>query len=215
MNSVSESFKNNPLHFKHIIPLDFNTTLTLPDSHTWPLSLDRQPIDSLTHVQHEAVPVVDLTNPQAITLIRQACEKWGVFQVTNHAIPIKLLDEIEFQTKRLFALPPNQKLLAVRSPEDCTGYGLPRISTFFSKFMWSEGFTVMGSPVYHACQLWPHDHINFWYVPAAFACKLPYVLVGHKYMFLRIVITNNKSKSNLLLMKSVDITNSSLYIYIG
>ncbi|KAJ0031734.1 hypothetical protein Pint_13099 [Pistacia integerrima] len=159
MNSVSESFKNNPLHFKHIIPLDFNTTLTLPDSHTWPLSLE--PIDSLTHVQHEAVPVIDLTNPQAITLIRQACEKWGVFQVTNHAIPVKLLNEIEFQTKRLFALPLNQKLLAVRSPEGCTGYGLPRMSTFFSKFIWSEGFTVMGSPVDHACQLWPHDNANF------------------------------------------------------
>lgn len=163
MNSVSESYKNNPLHLKHIIPLDFKTALKLPDSHAWTLP-DHPMADPLTHT---AVPVIDLGSPQAATLIRQACEKWGAFQVTNHGIPIKLLNQVEFQTRRLFALPANQKLLAGRSPEDFTGYGLPRISTFFSKLMWTEGFTIMGSPLDHARQLWPHeyDHINFWYVP--------------------------------------------------
>lgn len=163
MNSVSESYKNNPLHLKHIIPLDFKTALKLPDSHAWTLP-DHPMADPLTHA---AVPVIDLGSPQAATLIRQACEKWGAFQVTNHGIPIKLLNQVEFQTRRLFALPANQKLLAGRSPEDFTGYGLPRFSTFFSKLMWTEGFTIMGSPLDHARQLWPHeyDHINFWYVP--------------------------------------------------
>lgn len=162
MNSVPESYKSNLVHLKHIIPLDFKTALDLPDSHTW--TIPDQPTPD--HLTHGAVPVIDLGSPQATTLIRQACEKWGVFQVTNHGIPIKLLNQIEFQTRRLFALPAHQKLLAARSPEGLTGYGQPRISTFFSKLMWTEGFTIMGSPLDHARQLWPHeyDRINFWYV---------------------------------------------------
>ena len=33
--------------------------------------------------------------------------------------------------------------------------GSARISSFFPKLMWSEGFSIMGSPVEHASQLWP------------------------------------------------------------
>ncbi|KAI7985379.1 Gibberellin 3-beta-dioxygenase 1 [Camellia lanceoleosa] len=40
-------------------------------------------------------------------------------------------------------------------------YGVARISSFFPKLMWSEGFTIFGSPLEHACQLWPQDYSNF------------------------------------------------------
>lgn len=161
-NSISESFKSNPIHRNHIIPLDFKAVLKLPDSHKWKLSTDYPlPTDPFAA---ESVPVIDLTDPNAVLLTRHACEQWGVFQVTNHGIPIDLLIELEFQTRRLFSLPLDQKLRALRSPEASTGYGLARISTFFPKLMWSEGFSIMGSPVEHACQLWPHDHTKFWYV---------------------------------------------------
>ncbi|KAK0570434.1 hypothetical protein LWI29_001054 [Acer saccharum] len=156
-NSISASFKTNPtINLDHIIPLDFKTVLKLPKSHSWSTTT------TSTHVEvDEGVPVVDLADPEALTLIRGACEKWGMFQVTNHGVPIKLLKQIEFQSKKLFGLPTNQKLLAVRSPEECTGYGLPRISTFFSKLFWSEGFSIMGSPLHHARQLWPNHHFDF------------------------------------------------------
>ncbi|KAL5768918.1 hypothetical protein ACOSQ2_015701 [Xanthoceras sorbifolium] len=160
MNSVSASFKTNPINIDQIIPVDFKTVLKLPDTHAWTSTAafpDHSPLIST----HEGVPVVDLANPEAVTLIRRACEKWGMFQVTNHGVPSKLLNQIELQTKRLFALPTNQKVLAVRSPEDCVGYGLPRISTFFSKLMWSEGFTIFDSPIHHARQLWPNHHVDF------------------------------------------------------
>ena len=83
---------------------------------------------------------------------------------TMHGIPIDLLKQLELQTKRLFALPLDQKLRTVRSPEGITGYGLARISAFFPKPMWSEGFSIMVSPLEDACQLWPHHHKKFWYV---------------------------------------------------
>ncbi|XP_021674254.2 gibberellin 3-beta-dioxygenase 3-like [Hevea brasiliensis] len=155
MNSISESFRNNPLLLNHIIPLDFNNVLKLPDSHAWTLFPD--PLND----DDDSIPLIDLAQPHALSLIRQACEIWGMFQVTNHGIPITLLHQIERQTQRLFALPANQKLLALRSPDGFTGYGLARISNFFSKQMWYEGFTVMGYPEQHASQLWPNDHTIF------------------------------------------------------
>ncbi|GAV88716.1 2OG-FeII_Oxy domain-containing protein/DIOX_N domain-containing protein [Cephalotus follicularis] len=157
-NSISESFKKNPLNLSNIIPLDFEKVPTLPVSHTWTLTTDPPSVDPFAH---EPLPVIDLNDPQAVTLIGHACEKWGVFQVTNHDIPISLLNEIEYHSRRLFALPAQRKLLAVRSHDGLTGYGLARISTFFPKLMWFEGFSIMGSLMEHASRLWPHDHTNF------------------------------------------------------
>lgn len=164
-NSISESFKSNPVQLNRIIPLDFEAhVLKLPDSHTWNLSTTDNPPAVLDPFVSESVPVIDLADPNALSLTRHACEQWGMFQVINHGIRIDLLIELEFQTRRLFSLPQDQKLHAVRSPEGFAGYGLPRISTFFPKFMWSEGFSIIGSPVEHASKLWPHDHTKFWYV---------------------------------------------------
>ncbi|KAK6248476.1 hypothetical protein QUC31_020041 [Theobroma cacao] len=157
MNSISsETFKTTPSHPEHTIPLDFTNVPKLPDSHAW--TLPRQPIDPFTQ---EPLPIIDLAKPDVSKLVRHACEEWGAFQITNHGIPICLLNEIEYQTRRLFSLPAESKLLAVRSPEGFTGYGLARISPFFSKLMWSEGFSIIGSPVEHASQLWPEDHAKF------------------------------------------------------
>ncbi|KAK9269758.1 hypothetical protein L1049_001536 [Liquidambar formosana] len=129
-----------------------------PESHTWTLSGTYPSLDPVTA---ESVPVIDLNDPNAISLIRHASEKWGVFQVTNHGIPMALIEEVEFEARRLFTLPTERKLLAVRSPDGLTGYGLARISNFFPKLMWYEGFSIVGSPVEHARQLWPHDHTKF------------------------------------------------------
>ncbi|XP_021903149.1 gibberellin 3-beta-dioxygenase 3-like [Carica papaya] len=158
-NSVSESFRRNPTNLKHIIPLDFNNVSNLPDSHTWNSSPHERRV--ILDFTQEPVPVINLEHPQAPELIRRACEEWGVFHLINHGIPITLLNEMEKQTRRLFALPTKHKLLAVRSPDGLTGYGLARISAFFQKLMWSEGFTIIGSPEQHASKLWPHDHTHF------------------------------------------------------
>ncbi|KAL6221760.1 hypothetical protein ACLB2K_005155 [Fragaria x ananassa] len=146
MSSTSTSTRN----LSHIIPLDFNSVDTLPDSHTWDSSPDH-------HLFTEFVPVIDLHDPNAATLIRPACEQWGVFQVTNHGVPMNLVQEAEVQARGLFELPIDQKLRALRSPESFSGYGSAGNTANFSKLMWSEGFTIMGSPVEHAAQLWPDD----------------------------------------------------------
>ncbi|KAJ9183423.1 hypothetical protein P3X46_007279 [Hevea brasiliensis] len=156
MSTLSEVYTQYPLKVDDIIPLDFDSVVTVPDSHAWPISDGFESNDWLS------IPTIDLKDPDAAKLIGHACETWGVFQVVNHDIPLNLLDEVESEARQLFSLPTTQKLKALRSPGGVTGYGLARISSFFNKFMWHEGFTIIGSPLDHARELWPNDYQKFW-----------------------------------------------------
>lgn len=159
-STLSEAYRDHPLHLHHIIPIDFNSLRSVPESHLWPNSDDL----SLSSSDNElSVPVIDLEDPKVTQLLGHACEKWGVFQLINHGIPSNLLKEAESQARRLFSLPARQKLKALRAPGGATGYGIARITPFFDKYMWHEGFTIMGSPLEHAKELWPnYNHGRFW-----------------------------------------------------
>lgn len=154
MPSLREAFRDHPV-YAHPPNFDFATAKEVPDSHSWPTMVHEQ-------LQDGAVPVIDLAGVDVVTQLGNACEKWGVFQVTNHGVPTRLLADVESETRRLFSLPTKTKLKAARAPDGVTGYGVARISSFFSKLLWSEGFTIVGSPVEHARQLWPHGHSHFW-----------------------------------------------------
>ncbi|KAE9453442.1 hypothetical protein C3L33_14611, partial [Rhododendron williamsianum] len=155
---VSDAIKPH----KHV--LDFTSLQELPESHAWS-SLDspssNNPPTAADSSVSESVPVIDLDNPNAQELVGRACKTWGAFQVKNHGIETSLLDRIESTGKSLFSLPTHQKLKAARAADGVSGYGVARISSFFSKLMWSEGFTILGSPLEHARQLWPHDYNHF------------------------------------------------------
>lgn len=161
MPSLSEAYRAHPVHVNHKHP-DFNSLQELPESYTWTHLDDHTLINSNNTMKESAnsssVPVIDLNDPNASKLIGHACKTWGVYQVVNHGIPISLLDEIQWLGQTLFTLPSHQKLKAIRSPDGVSGYGLARISSFFPKLMWSEGFTIVGSPLDHFRQLWPQDY---------------------------------------------------------
>lgn len=157
---LSDAFRAHPVELNHK-QLDFKSVKELPESYAW-----TQPEEKLSGdlLYQESVPIIDLSNPNSQELIGQACKTWGVFQVVNHGIPQQLLNDVECSGRSLFSLPLQEKLKASRSPDGVSGYGVARISSFFPKFMWSEGFTIVGSPLEHARQLWPHDHSTFWYL---------------------------------------------------
>ncbi|KAJ4952796.1 hypothetical protein NE237_029628 [Protea cynaroides] len=152
--AYAEIYRDQPVHLQYHNHLDLGSLGEVPESHAWP------PLDNYSS-SVEPVPVIDLTDPEAVKLVGHACRTWGVFQVTNHGISMRLLKDVESESWRLFSLPPQQKLKAARSPDGISGYGLARISSFFPKLMWSEGFTIVESPVEHARQLWPQDYSNF------------------------------------------------------
>ncbi|KAL8223661.1 hypothetical protein R6Q57_019136 [Mikania cordata] len=138
--------------------LDLNSMEELPESHAW-LSLDDSP--SYGSLGQDQVPVINLNSPNVMKLVGYACKTWGVFQVTNHGVPVKLIEEMEDACRKLFTLPIQQKLQAARAPNGVSGYGVARISSFFPKLMWSEGFTIVGSPYEHARKLWPEGYSSF------------------------------------------------------
>ncbi|WCJ29719.1 Gibberellin 3-beta-dioxygenase 2 [Euphorbia peplus] len=147
--------KENPIFLDQIVPIDFKNIQKLPNSHKW------TNFNSNSSSNNFNIPIISLTHPNAPYLIKQASESWGMFQLINHGIPFNLLHLIQHHTQNLFSLPSDQKLLTARSPDGLSGYGVPRISNFFPKQMWHEGFTIVGSPEQHATQLWPNHHASF------------------------------------------------------
>ncbi|URE05109.1 gibberellin 3-beta-dioxygenase [Musa troglodytarum] len=146
---------SEPIRHHHAHPIDFESVREVPDSHAWP-DLHDHPTAS---AQGAAVPVIDLsaTATNVLEQLARACESWGAFQVTGHGVPTGLLRRVEAAARGLFALPTNRKLEAARPDDGVSGYGRARISCFFPKLMWSEGFTIAGSPLDHARTLWPDD----------------------------------------------------------
>ncbi|CAD5317735.1 Oxoglutarate/iron-dependent dioxygenase [Arabidopsis suecica] len=139
---------------------------TLPESFTWKLtaadSLLRPSSAVSFDAVEESIPVIDLSNPDVTTLIGDASKTWGAFQIANHGISQKLLDDIESLSKTLFDMPSERKLEAASSDKGVSGYGEPRISPFFEKKMWSEGFTIADDSYRnHFNTLWPHDHTKY------------------------------------------------------
>lgn len=140
--------------------LDLYSIKELPESHAWKSSLDD---DGSRNINAESIPVIDLNHDHKFVMdtIGHACKTWGAFQIVNHNISHRLLNHMETHGTRLFSLPMQQKLKAARSSDGIAGYGVARISSFFDKLMWSEGFTIFGSPLEHARQLWPYDYNKF------------------------------------------------------
>lgn len=160
-SELSDAFKSMApdLYKKQI---DLSSIEKLPDSHSWEYFGEHPCANSSAAVE---VPVIDLSDPNALTLVGDACKKWGVFQVVNHGVPISLIEAIEDAGRNLFALPAEQKAKANRPPDGFSGFGQPRIAPFFPKQMWYEGFTILGSPREHASKLWPEEYCSkFWCV---------------------------------------------------
>ena len=152
-------YKDQSIQYGHKHHLDFGSLKDVPEEYSWDPPETQEYCPGHREV---CVPVIDLEAPNARELIGRACKTWGAFQVINHGVPQRVLDGVEREQMRLFSLPSHQKLKAARTPDGVTGYGPARISSFFPKLLWSEGFTIFGSPVEHARQLWPHDYKTFW-----------------------------------------------------
>ncbi|KAJ1685359.1 hypothetical protein LUZ63_016749 [Rhynchospora breviuscula] len=131
---------------------------SIPDSHDWSDLYD-QPFAA--PFGSGSIPVIDLNDPKLIEKIGEACEKWGVFLISNNGIEPELLNQFGMQMHRLFALPVEAKLKVAKTDGYGAGYGGIPISPHFPKFMWHEGFIITGSPLGHAQKLWPDDYSSF------------------------------------------------------
>ncbi|KAI4366024.1 hypothetical protein MLD38_021953 [Melastoma candidum] len=67
------------------------------------------------------IPLVDLSTPDAKSLIIKACEDFGFFKVVNHGVPSRLFYELEAEASAFFSLHPSLKEAA--APPSPFGYG--------------------------------------------------------------------------------------------
>ncbi|XP_047341214.1 gibberellin 3-beta-dioxygenase 1-like [Impatiens glandulifera] len=174
----SQDFKNITLINQK--ELDFSIIKELPESHAWAAVGENIHFDSAM----EPIPVIDLENPKAMEQMGRACREWGVFQIQNHQIDMNLLEAMESAGKRLFSLPLETKLVAARQPGETAGYGASGTTNFFPKLLWSEGFTIFGSPRDHARLLWPNDYMEFCVVVEEFEKELHKLSQRMMYLFL-------------------------------
>lgn len=73
------------------------------------------------------IPVVDLSDPEAKTLIVKACKEFGFFKVVNHGVPLELMSNLENEALRFFRKSQSEKDRA--GPPDPFGYGSKRIGS--------------------------------------------------------------------------------------
>ncbi|KAJ7968944.1 Gibberellin 2-beta-dioxygenase [Quillaja saponaria] len=96
--------------------------------------LSQPALNQLSHIKTckptnlvSEIPVIDLSDPQAKTLIVKACEEFGFFKVVNHGVPLEFMTKLETEALTFFKLPQSEKDRA--GPPDPFGYGSKRIGT--------------------------------------------------------------------------------------
>ncbi|KAG2239039.1 hypothetical protein Bca52824_089899 [Brassica carinata] len=71
------------------------------------------------------LPIIDLSLPEKLStsrLIRQACLNHGFFYLTNHGVPEELMKSVFKESKNLFTLPLDEKMVMVRRGFTFRGY---------------------------------------------------------------------------------------------
>ncbi|EOY27701.1 Gibberellin 2-beta-dioxygenase isoform 2 [Theobroma cacao] len=71
------------------------------------------------------LPVINLRDPEAKTLMVKACEEYGFFKLVNHGVPMEFMIRLETEALRFFNLPQSVKDKA--GPPEPFGYGSKRI----------------------------------------------------------------------------------------
>ncbi|KAG0575562.1 hypothetical protein M758_5G014100 [Ceratodon purpureus] len=135
------------------------------------------PTEHRPAIQHDEftdieIPTIDLTcliskdpvaRKQVVAQVRAACLNWGFFHAVNHGIPHELLERVQKQAQRFFAMPKEEKLKVERDPKGYTGYGNAGVKPTDSQ-PWSEGFYLANdsSVDKYSQVLWPHgDNEDF------------------------------------------------------
>jgi gibberellin-44 dioxygenase len=112
---------------------------TIPNQFIWPSEETPKP-DSTEEL---VVPLIDLSlyhsqESSLVRLVQSACEQHGFFQVVNHGIDPKLIQEAHRCADRFFEMPLMDKQRAQRRPGESCGYASSFIGRFASKLPWKE-----------------------------------------------------------------------------
>ncbi|KAJ7960496.1 2-oxoglutarate (2OG) and Fe(II)-dependent oxygenase superfamily protein [Quillaja saponaria] len=117
--------------------------------------------DASKVVPEESIPIIDFTNwddPDVAESITNAASKWGFFQIVNHGVPLKVIEDMKAVVHSFFELPVEEKrkYLKENSPSET----VVRLATSFSSeaeaiLEWKDFVTLRYASEDEANTFWP------------------------------------------------------------
>ncbi|CAO2842197.1 unnamed protein product [Amaranthus hypochondriacus] len=103
------------------------------------------------------IPTIDLSNPNAKSMLINACKEFGFFKVENHGIPIQIMSQLEDEACKFFSLPLlNKESAGIANP---FGYGNKHIGRN-GDVGWIEYLLLSASPDFISqvsVSIYPHN----------------------------------------------------------
>ncbi|KAK9079032.1 hypothetical protein SSX86_000701 [Deinandra increscens subsp. villosa] len=62
--------------------------------------------------QHGSIPLIDMSRSDDLEIAEAICnaaQKWGFFQIVNHGVPVRVLEDVKDATHAFFGLPAEEK----------------------------------------------------------------------------------------------------------
>ncbi|KAI8525839.1 hypothetical protein RHMOL_Rhmol13G0262100 [Rhododendron molle] len=121
--------------FHQILSLSLSYSLSLTSTTTTMVVLSQPTLEDSSLIMtckpcgslFTGIPVIDLSAPDAKTLIVEACQEFGFFKVVNHGVCPELMARLEAEAVKFFSLPQPEKDRA--GPPSPFGYGNKRIGS--------------------------------------------------------------------------------------
>ncbi|XP_078162587.1 S-norcoclaurine synthase 1-like [Carex rostrata] len=101
----------------------------------------------------EDIPVIDMSRlmdemsrEEEASKLKHACQEWGFFQLVNHGVPEKVIEEMKDNIKGFFGLPLEQREEVAQLPGDLEGYGQAFVFSEEQKLDWADMLYLFTQP---------------------------------------------------------------------
>ncbi|XP_071712512.1 feruloyl CoA ortho-hydroxylase F6H1-3-like [Rutidosis leptorrhynchoides] len=115
---------------------------------------------NVEELQNDSIPIIDMSNWNDANVAKSICDaaqKWGFFQIVNHGVPIRVLEDVKDATHEFFKMLPQEKQ---KYSKEQSGTNNVRFATSFSPraekaLEWKDYLSLFYVSDDEAASLWP------------------------------------------------------------